>query len=62
MRNNNWNLVWGVIGVIIIVMSFLNNDTAKSFFGFQLNIWVYRGIWALISGGSLVSFFKRREK
>jgi len=61
MRNNKWNLVWAVLGAIIIVMTFVNNSTSKMFFGYELDIWVYRGIWALVSGGSLRSFLKRRK-
>jgi hypothetical protein len=61
MRNNRWNLVWGVIGVCIIIISFVNNHSYEVVFGYELNIWVYRGIWAAISGASLFSYFKRRK-
>jgi hypothetical protein len=62
MRNNIWNLVWGVIGLVIVVLTFVNNNTVKVVFGFELNIWVYRAIWSLIAAGSLFSYFKRRNE
>ncbi|WP_298780762.1 hypothetical protein [uncultured Polaribacter sp.] len=61
MRNNNWNLIWGIIGVIIIIMTFVNNTTSKNLFGFEVNTWIYRGIWTLISIVSLLGYFKKRE-
>jgi hypothetical protein len=62
MRSNKWNLVWTVIGAVIIVMTFVNNSGSKIVFGLQLDIWVYRGIWSLITGASFISFLKRKKE
>jgi uncharacterized membrane protein YhaH (DUF805 family) len=62
MRSNIWNLVWGIIGAFIIVMTFVNASTSKTVFGLELDIWVYRGIWSLISAASFVSFLRRRKE
>ncbi|MDA9316606.1 hypothetical protein N9Q58_01685 [Polaribacter sp.] len=62
MRNNKWNLVWAVIGTFIIVMTFVNNSGSKIVFGLELDIWVYRGLWSLITVASFVSFLKRKKE
>jgi hypothetical protein len=61
MKNNFLNLVWSVIGMIIIVYTFLNGQTTKTLFHVEINIWLYRGVWALISIGSLIVFLKRSK-
>jgi|TARA_B110000908_G_scaffold119699_1_gene140300 hypothetical protein len=62
MRSNKWNLVWAVIGTVIIVMTFVNNSGTKIVFGLELDIWVYRGLWSLITVASFVSFLKRKKE
>lgn len=62
MRNNNWNLVWTVIGIIVITMTFVNNYSYKNVFGFLINIWVYRAIWVVIAAGSIFSYLKRKNQ
>ena len=61
MKNNFLNLVWSVIGMIIIVYTFLNGQTTKTLFHVEINIWLYRVVWALISIGSLIVFLKRSK-
>ena len=60
MKNNKWNLVWGIIGLIIITLTFVNNNSTKNLFGYELNIWVYRGIWLTISVSNFIKYYKRR--
>jgi len=62
MKSNYWNLVFGAIGVIIIANSLINFEATKSVFGFELNIWVYIGFWALASISSFFTYFKRKKE
>ena len=62
MKNNFWNLLWVLVGIVIIVSTFLNGDKTKTLFHVEINIWIYRGVWLLISIGSLITFFKRSKK
>ena len=62
MRSNTWNLVWTVIGTVIIVMTFVNNSDSKIVFGIEIDIWVYRGLWGLITVASFVSYLKRKKE
>lgn len=56
-----WNLVFGVLGIIIISNTFLKDLSVKEVFGFEINIWVYRAIWILITISSLYDFFVKQK-
>jgi len=62
MRSNKWNLVWSVIGTLVVVMTFVNSSSAKTVFGIEIDIWVYRGLWSLITVASFVSYLKRKKE
>ena len=62
MRSNKWNLVWSVIGTLVVVMTFVNSSSAKIVFGIEIDIWVYRGLWSLITAASFVSYLKRKKE
>jgi len=62
MRSNKWNLVWSVIGTLVVVMTFVNSSSATIVFGIEIDIWVYRGLWSLITVASFVSYSKRKKE
>ena len=62
MRSNKWNLVWSVIGTLVVVMTFVNSSSATIVFGIEIDIWVYRGLWSLITVSSFVSYLKRKKE
>ena len=62
MRSNIWNLVWSVIGTLVVVMTFVNSSSATIVFGIEIDIWVYRGLWSLITVASFVSYLKRKKE
>ena len=62
MRSNKWNLVWSVIGTLVVVMTFVNSSSATIVFGVEIDIWVYRGLWSLITVASFVSYLKRKKE
>ncbi|TMM29440.1 hypothetical protein FDT66_09960 [Polaribacter aestuariivivens] len=62
MRSNYWNLIWGVLGAIIVISGIISGNLTKTVFGFEMNAWIYRSIWAIISLLSFVSYFKRRKE
>ena len=62
MRSNKWNLVWSVIGTLVVVMTFVNSSSASIVFGIEIDIWVYRGLWSLITVASFVSYLKRKKE
>ena len=62
MRSNTWNLVWTVIGTVIIVMTFVNNSDSKIVFGIEIDILMYRGLWSVITAASFVSYLKRKKE
>ena len=62
MRSNTWNLVWTLIGAVIIMMTFVNTSDSKIVFGIAIDIWVYSGLWVLITVASFVSYLKRKKE
>ena len=62
MRSNTWNLVWTVIGTVIIVMTFFNNSDSIIVFGIEIDIWMYRVLWSVITAASFVSYLKRKKE
>ena len=57
-----WNLAFGVLGIIIVSNTFLKDLSVKEVFGFEINIWVYRAIWILITISSLYDFFVKQKE
>ncbi len=56
------NLIFGIIGILIIVRTFLNGMEIKEVFGFKMNIWIYRLIWGFIAISSFVDFYYKKRK
>jgi|GEM_PF-873959 hypothetical protein len=61
MRNKNWDLVFVIIGLLNIALSFRGDNSIEVIFGFEINIWLYRAIWAFIGVGSFISYVKKRK-
>lgn len=55
MKRNNIDLIFPVIGIFIIARSMMSEATTTSFFGTEINIWIYRGIWVVMI---LVGFYR----
>ena len=62
MRSNTWNLVWTLIGAVIIMMTFVNTSDSKIVFGIEIDIWVYRGLWGANYGSELCELLKKEER
>lgn len=62
MRNKKWDLVWGILAVVVFVSSIIEGESTIKFFGFEINSWIYRGIWLLIAITNLSQFFIRKKK
>jgi hypothetical protein len=43
-------------------MTFVNSSSATIVFGIEIDIWVYRGLWSLITVASFVSYLKRKKE
>ena len=59
MRNKKWDLIFVFIGLLSIIFSFRGDNTIEVVFGLELNIWIYRAIWAFITIGSFYSYRKK---
>lgn len=56
------SLVIGILAIINIVSGFLNHQESGSIFGIEMNIWAYRGVWAVIAAISFTDFYKASRK
>ncbi|WP_339661136.1 hypothetical protein [uncultured Polaribacter sp.] len=61
MKNKYWDLLFVFIGVINIAFSFRGNEDFEVVFGYELNIWIYRAIWAFITIGCYLSYSKKKD-
>lgn len=57
---NIWSIIIGILAIINIIYSFWNATTIESIFGIEMNIWVYRLIWSVITIASLYDYYKKK--
>lgn len=62
MRNKKWDLIWGILAIIVFIASIIEGNAVIKVFGFEINSWIYRGIWLLIAITNLSQFFIRKKK
>ena len=43
------SILIGIIAIANVIYSFFENSNLGSFFGFEINIWVYRLFWSFIA-------------
>lgn len=60
MRKNLY-LILGILSTINFVYSFFGNAISAEFFGFQVDIWVYRLIWVLLTTLFFRTYFNLRN-
>lgn len=55
MKRNYWDLFWALVGVFIVTINLIIGKDTKSFFGIEMNAWIYRAIWTIFA---IVNFRK----
>mgnify|MGYP007105800272 CR=1 FL=1 len=55
------NVIIVIIAVANVVYSFWKYSDSISFFGFEVNIWVYRLFWSLIAIGIFYDYSKKKK-
>ncbi|MEX0273711.1 MAG: hypothetical protein AB3N16_04970 [Flavobacteriaceae bacterium] len=55
------SLAFGILAVGIIVYGFVQGHKTASVLGFEINIWLYRAVWALIGISSFRDFYQKRK-
>lgn len=58
MKRNKIDLIFPAIGIFIIARSMMSNNTTTNFFGTEISIWAYRGIWLMMILVGLYRYFK----
>ncbi|WP_181374499.1 hypothetical protein [Polaribacter aquimarinus] len=43
-------------------MNIIKGNSKTALFGFEINSWIYRGIWLIIAITNLSQFFIRKQK
>ena len=54
-------LVLGILGVINVFDSFFGGDQTDNILWIEVDIWIYRLFWAIISIVLLFDFFQRKK-
>lgn len=60
MRKNLY-LVLTILSAMNVVYTFLSDADAGDFFGFQVDIWVYRLLWLLFTALFFKTYFNLRK-
>jgi Mg2+ and Co2+ transporter CorA len=56
------SIIGMVVALITIVSSFFGKGDTGQFFGFEMNIWVYRLLWLALFGVILNGYLKENGK
>ena len=54
-------LIIGILTALDVLYSFWENPEYGIFFGFEINIWIYRLIWAGVAFILLYDYFKKKK-
>lgn len=60
MKKKNLFLITAIISTIVFI-GFLGEKDPQEFFGFEINIWIYRIAWLLISIAFYSSYFSFKK-
>ncbi|MDV7137681.1 hypothetical protein R3X28_02285 [Maribacter sp. TH_r10] len=55
------SIIGMLLALVIIVSSFLKNEDTGQFFGYEINIWLYRLIWLVLFGIILNGYLKESK-
>ncbi|SOE23753.1 hypothetical protein SAMN06298216_4137 [Spirosomataceae bacterium TFI 002] len=62
MNKITLNLIIGILGIGTLIYSFYGMGETTTLFTFEINIWVYRLIWAVVTVGSFYEHFKKAKQ
>lgn len=62
MGKITFNLIVGIFAVLTIIYSFFSTESTTNIFMFEVNIWIYRLVWAIIAAGCFYDHFKKTNK
>ncbi|QOD62230.1 hypothetical protein H9I45_07255 [Polaribacter haliotis] len=59
LKNKNWDLFFMIVAVLNVVLSFVGDKTVETIFNYEINIWSYRILWAVLA---VIFFMNYRKK
>lgn len=62
MRNRKWDFIWGILALAILIGSIVKGNNITKLLGFEVNSWLYRGIWMFIAISNLGQFIIRKKQ
>ncbi len=62
MNKISFNLIVGILALISVIYSFFGNSSEASILMFDVNIWVYRLFWTVITAGCLYDYSKEKKR
>lgn len=57
MQRNTIDLLFPVIGAILIAKTFIDGNPTTNLFGVEISVWLYRFIWLVMIGVGLYRYF-----
>ena len=55
------SIIIGIIAIGNVIYSFWKYSDSIEFFGFEINVWIYRIFWSLIAFGMLYDKFRKKR-
>ena len=62
MKNKLFSLILGIIALIQVIYSFFNDATTDRILTFEINIWLYRFVWFLVTIGFFYDYYRSSKK
>ncbi|WP_066220996.1 hypothetical protein [Formosa haliotis] len=59
--NRIFAIIIGILGVSNIAYSFYQNPEFERLFGIDMNVWIYRLIWAALAAKGVYDFFTKKN-
>ena len=59
--NRITSIIIGIIAIGNVIYSFWKYSDSTEFFGFEINVWIYRILWSLIAFGMLYEKFSKKR-
>jgi len=60
MNKKNVFLIGGILAALVFT-GFLAESEPQTFFGFSVNIWVYRIAWLIVTTSMFANYFKMKK-
>ncbi|QTD38596.1 hypothetical protein JL193_04770 [Polaribacter batillariae] len=59
LKNKNWDVFFMIVALLNVTFSFVGDKEVEKIFSYEINIWSYRILWAVLA---VIFFMNYRKK